>query len=774
MKKILAFLPLLLLFSFHHPDGPCVFLAGDSTMSEKRPEAAPETGWGMSIAQFFEEKNVRFENHAVNGRSTKSFRDLGHWDAMLAKVRAGDQVFIQFGHNDQKKEDPARFADAQTDYRKNLVRMVAEVREKGAQPVLLTPVVRRNFDANGKFVDKHGDYPAVVRQVAAAEKVPLLDLWAKSKALLETLGEQPSKALFLHLPPKLHASAPDGKRDDTHFSPFGAAQIAALVAEAILESDLSLRQHLKKSVFPEKYLHQLPLINTPVFRKDTFNIVNFGAKPGGLILNTAAIQTAMDTCAARGGGVVVVPQGLWLTGPIWLRSHVNLHVAAGALVQFSENSDLYPLVRTNWEGLDAIRAQSPLSGFDLENVAITGAGAFDGAGAAWRPVHKYKVTQHEWKKYLARGGVLNEKGEVWYPTERALLGSKKTRPGVIAEGYDEAKALEIKEFLRPNMLSLIRCENVLVEGVIFQNSPAWTLHPLLCRHFTLKNVKVKNPEYAQNGDGIDVESTRFFRIENCVFDTGDDGITIKSGRDAEGRRRGVPTSDGIVEGCVVQRAHGGFVIGSEMSGGVRNLFVSDCSFLGTDIGLRFKSTRGRGGAVEDIYATDIRMSDIPHEAILFDMYYNNKGADEAIKNPELAALPIDEGTPVFRRFFIRNVACRGADVAIKSQGLPEMNIQQIRIEDCTFHSRHGISLIESRDFLMKNVELETTSPDAAVSVLNSRDLVFEGLKISGKAEKGLLTAGKQNGKLIFRGGNVKNLGIERGAETAEKHLVFEK
>jgi len=772
MKKILLLL-LPLAMAFYKPEKPCVFLAGDSTMADKRPDEAPETGWGSVFPSFFNTTDVRFENHAVNGRSTKSFRDLGHWDRMLARVEPGDFVFLQFGHNDQKKDDPVRFAAAQTDYRQNLIRYVAEIRAKGANPVLLTPVVRRNFDAQGHFSDKHGDYPEVVRQVAAAQNVPLIDLWAKSKALLERLGPEDSRALFLHLPPGLYASAPNGKRDDTHFSPFGAAQIATLVAEGVREAGLVFGDKLKKSPFPEKYVHELPQILVPVFRADTLNILDFGAKPGGLALNTNAIQSAIDTCSTRGGGVVLVPPGLWLTGPLRLRNSVNLHVASGALVQFSDDTDLYPLVRTNWEGMEAIRAQSPLSAADQENIAITGGGIFDGAGLAWRPLKKFKVTQDDWKKITGQGGVLDERGETWYPTERAFRGASQVRPGVVAEGYDETKAAEIKEFLRPNMLSLIGCKNVLIDGPTFQNSPAWTLHTLLGRHFTLKNVTVKNPEFAQNGDGVDVESTRFFRIENCVFDTGDDGVCLKSGRDEEGRRRGVPTSDGIVQGCTVYKAHGGFVIGSEMSGGVRNIFVNDCTFLGSDIGLRFKTTRGRGGVVEDIHISDIRMTDIPHEAILFDMYYNGKAAADAVKNPELEKLPVTDGTPVFRRIFIQNVACRGADYAVKAQGLPEMNVQEVHIRNCSFRSKHGISLVESKDFEFRNIELETTATDPVIFVLNSRDLRFDGLNLRGNAGKALQTAGKQVGALRFTRSNIQALGILRGAETPDNHIIIE-
>lgn len=748
--------------SFTGSAPPRVFLAGDSTMADKTPEAAPETGWGMILPGYFDPAAVQFENHAVNGRSTKSFRELGHWDKMMARVRPGDYVLIQFGHNDQKADDPVRYAPAQTDYRKNLTRFVTEVRAKGAQPILLTPVVRRNFDEQSRFVDKHADYPQVAREVAAAQKVPLIDLWAKSKNLLEQLGPEDSKALFLHLPAGLYPSAPAGKTDNTHFTPFGAAHIATLVAEGLRESGLPLSGFLKKSPFQEKYTFELPIVNLPVFKKDTFNILHFGAKAGGLALNTRAIQSAIDSCAARGGGVALIPQGLWLSGPLKLRSHVNLHIAQGALVQFSDDTDQYPLVRTNWEGLDAIRAQSPISGMDLENTALTGTGILDGAGMAWRPLKKSKVTDSEWKSLVASGGVLDERGETWYPTERALLGSKKQLPGVIAAGYDEAKSAEIKEFLRPNMVAIIRCHKVLIDGPTFQNSPAWTLHTLLSRHFTLQNVTVKNPAFAQNGDGVDVESTRFFRIENCVFDTGDDGVCLKSGRDAEGRRRGVPTSDGIVRGCVVYKAHGGFVIGSEMSGGVRNIYVSDCTFLGSDIGLRFKTTRGRGGAVEDIYITDITMTDIPHEAILFDMYYNGKAADEAIKDPELEKLPVTEATPAFRRFFIRNVSCRGADHAIYAQGLPEMNVQDVWIENCSFYAKNGITLVESNGFHLKNIELETTSTKPAVLVLNSRNIRFDGLNITGKAQKGLRVEGKQNGALHFSRSNVSALGILRG------------
>ncbi|MCC6460857.1 MAG: GDSL family lipase [Saprospiraceae bacterium] len=750
--------------AFGKKETPVVFLAGDSTLAQKLPADAPETGWGMVFPDFFDNHAVQFQNHAVNGRSTKSFRSLGHWDNMMARVRPGDYVFLQFGHNDSKQDDSTRYAPAQTAYRDNLSRFIAEIRAKGAQPVLLTPVVRRNFDENGHFVDKHGDYPAVVRTLAAAQNIPLIDLWAKSKALLEKLGPVASKALFMNLRGGIYPKYPEDKTDNTHFTPYGAGLVAALVAEGVQESGLALQYFLKKSIFPEKYAYELPQINEPAFRKDTFNILDFGARAGGIFLNTQALAAAIDTCHQRGGGLVLIPPGLWLTGPIRLRSHVNLHLQQGALLQFTDDLAQYPLLRTNWEGLDAIRNHSPIYGTDLEDVGITGRGIIDGAGMAWRPLKKDKVTASEWNKLVVSGGVLNATQDTWYPTAGALKGAQATRPGVVAEGYDEAKALEIKEFLRPNLLNLVRCTRVLIDGPTFQNSPAWTLHPLLCTHFTLRNVTVKNPAFAQNGDGVDLESTRFFRVENCVFDTGDDGICLKSGRNEEGRKRGVPTSDGIVEGCTVYKAHGGFVVGSEMSGGVRNIFVSHCTFLGSDIGLRFKTTRGRGGVVEDIFISDINMTDIPAEAILFDMYYNGKEAAEALKNPEMEKLPVTEATPVFRRIYIQNVACRGAAHAIYIQGLPEMNVQDIRIRNSVFHTRRGLSCVEGDGIRLQNVTLNTTTPDPAIFVLNSRNLLLDSLLIGGKAAKALHIEGKQSGSIRVLHTDIQTLGIQYGAQ----------
>ena len=700
-----------LFFSFTAKDPLRVFLIGDSTMADKLPADFPETGWGMPFSKLFNEA-VEVQNHAYNGRSTKSFRREGRWAKVQAQLKKGDYVFIQFGHNDAKASDTARYAPSQTDFRDNLTRYVAETRAKGGIPILLTPTQRRKFDSTGVFVDQHADYPNVVREVAAKEKVLLIDIEKESKKYISSEGPEGAKKMFLHYPVGIFRKFMKGAADDTHFSPFGAMKISDMVAEAILASNEHLRSFLKKSIFPQKYEFELPLVSTTVFKKDTFNIISYGAVSSSNTLNTGAIQQAIDMASKQGGGMVLVPSGFWLTGPIKLLSNVNLHISSGAVLQFSNKPKDYPLVRTNWEGVDAIRAQSPISAKGQRNIAITGSGIIDGAGEAWRPVKKGKLTAGEWDKMIHSGGVLDSKKETWYPTEGALKASTMDRPGVIAAGFTEANTEEIKEFLRPNMISLRECEQVLLEGVTFQNSPAWNIHPLLCKHLTVENIHVKNPWFAQNGDGIDIESCEFVSVRNSKFDVGDDGICLKSGKDAEGRKRGRPSAHILIENCIVFHGHGGVVVGSEMSGGVHDLFVNNCQFLDTDVGLRFKTMRGRGGVVENVFIRDISMKNIAGEAILFDMYYQGKDPVSTFGNggetPKIELVPVNEGTPQFKNIFIDNVVAKGAETGLLIRGLPEMPIHHIELNNIDIESNQGYRVIEAKDITLKQAKFTET------------------------------------------------------------------
>ena len=312
---------------------------------------------------------------------------------------------------------------------------------------------------------------------------------------------------------------------------------------------------------------------------------------------------------------------------------------------------------------------------------------------------------------LEKGGSIKEDSSVWYPSESYVRGTKTKSAGVLVPGKTVADYDSIKDFLRPNLLVFTRCKKVLLQGVTFQNSPAWCLHPLMCENLTVRNVNVKNPWYAQNGDGIDVESCSNVLIEGSTFDVGDDGICIKSGRDAEGRKRGMPTRNVEVRNCVVYHAHGGFVIGSEMSGGAKNIYVHDCTFIGTDIGLRFKTTRGRGGVVENIYASNINMKDIAGQAILFDMYYGAKDPvpkpGEVREQPKVEFQPVTEATPAFKNFRIDNVVCNGASGAVFIRGLPEMHISNINLSNLVLQADKGIECSEATDIHFRNVKLLT-------------------------------------------------------------------
>ena len=473
---------------------------------------------------------------------------------------------------------------------------------------------------------------------------------------------------------------------------------------------------------------KIPVAKQPVFKKDSFFITKYGAKADGITLNTNSINSAINDCGKKGGGIVVIPGGLWLTGPIELKSNVNLHLQKNALLQFTDDFAQYKLIAGNWEGLPQMRNQSPLSATGATNIAITGFGIIDGNGDAWRMVKKDKLTETQWKKLIASGGVLSEDKKTWYPSEKSVKGSSLKNPGEITPDKTPEFYESVKDFLRPNLLVFSNCKKVLLEGVTFQNSPAWCLHPLMCKDLTVRNVYVKNPWYAQNGDGIDVESCKNVLIENSTFDVGDDGICIKSGRDEAGRKRGMPTENLIARNCTVYHAHGGFVIGSEMSGGARNLFVENCTFIGTDIGLRFKTTRGRGGIVENIFINNIAMKDIVGEAILFDMYYAAQDpiplAGEKREPPKVETLAVTEATPQFKNFYIKNVVCNGAGKAIFVRGLPEMNVKNIVMEDMVIQANKGLDMTEGSDITLRNVNLVTRDINPVMNIHNSKNITL--------------------------------------------------
>ena len=448
---------------------------------------------------------------------------------------------------------------------------------------------------------------------------------------------------------------------------------------------------------------EMARIAEPRIPANSVNLKDFGAVGDGVTLNTEAFAKAIGELEKRGGGRLIVPDGIWFTGPIGLKSNTELHLSDNAIIVFSTDQDLYPIIDTNFEGLDVRRCLSPIHAEGAHDIAITGKGVIDGSGAAWREVKRRKVGDDIWLPLVKSGGVLSDDGSVWYPDE----GYKRARLTAGSLNYQDQSLPEeeIKTFLRPVLVSLRECENILLEGVTFQDSPAWNLHPLWCRNIIIRDITVRNPHYSTNGDGIDIEGCENVILTDSTFDVGDDAICIKSGKDEDGRRHAKTCRNLIIAGCTVYHGHGGFVVGSEMSGGVENILVKDCRFIGTDVGLRFKSTRGRGGLVKDIWCQDIMMKDIVSYGVIFNLYYAGVAASDMSGETKEDLLPVDETTPEFRDMHFSDIICSGAKQAIYINGLPELPISNISFTDCIFHADKPEEVHYATDITFTNVTI---------------------------------------------------------------------
>ncbi len=416
-----------------------------------------------------------------------------------------------------------------------------------------------------------------------------------------------------------------------------------------------------------------------------FDIRKYGAVPGGKVSNTAAFKAAVED-AAKQGGRVIVPNGIWLTGPIVLLSNVELHLSDNAVILFDKSREEYPLRITDYEGIRRIRTVSQITAENAENTAITGNGTINGNGHLWRPVKQFKVTERQWKTLLDQSGYVIEsrEGGIWVPTKTVFDG--RFAGEIMPDSYENeeevlALAAPYYDFYRPVMLSFRNCRKVLIEGVHLQNSAAWCIHPYFCEDLTVRHVSVSNPYYAQNGDGIDVDSCSRVHIHNCDFQTGDDGICLKSGKDREARKLKKACENVLINDCKVGQSFGGFVVGSEMSRGIRNVLVRNCTFIDSDTGIRFKSAMGRGGIVEDIFMEDIQMVNIRNEAVLITMDYVHNLMD--YHDPVVQSSD-PEDIPEFRNIYFERCVCpdKTAHIKIKPlNGYPD-SVHDVYFKDC--------------------------------------------------------------------------------------------
>jgi polygalacturonase len=503
----------------------------------------------------------------------------------------------------------------------------------------------------------------------------------------------------------------------------------------------------------------MPKILEPQFPAHSVSIVDFGALPDGHTMNTEAFTQAIAACVKAGGGTVIVPAGTWRTGPIRLESNINLHVERGALVQFSKNIDDYPFVESPEGRQNRYGRTQLISAYKARNIAVTGDGIFNGAGEVWRYVLREDLTDLQWKALVASGGIVSANGEEWWPSKEAM-GAEK----FFKESTDAKKTLtkadyeSTKEYLRPNLVNFVECNDILLDGPTFENSPRYHIIPQQCENLIIRNVKVLSPVSGKNTDAIDPAACRNVVIYNCMIDVGDDGICLKPGAINSAQKPGPACENVVVADCVVYHAHGGFVIGSESYGGARNISVRNCVFIGTDVGLRFKSARGRGGVIEKIFIDGIRMREIATDAILFDMYYSGGAPDvEAKKDLTIRkAEPLTDRTPQFKDFFVKNVVCNGADRALVINGLPELSIKNMILDNVSITSKRGAYIADADGVELNGCRILPLSGNV-FNVIQSKNIIIKSGSYPAPADLFLKVYGEKSENIRLIGVDLKNV-----------------
>ncbi|WP_323813749.1 glycoside hydrolase family 28 protein [Cellvibrio sp. NN19] len=411
-------------------------------------------------------------------------------------------------------------------------------------------------------------------------------------------------------------------------------------------------------------------VKAPQFPDRTFDIRDFGAKADGKTDNSAAFTASIAACHKAGGGKVLVTQGRYLSGPIHLLSNVNLHITKDATIAFSTDPKAYlPAVLTRWEGMEIMGYSPLIYAYEQTNIAITGAGTLDGQAnrTTWWPWKGSNFSSVDW-------------GVPGVPTQtearNKLMQDMENNVPVAQRQYAEGS------YLRPVFLQPYLCTNVLIEGITINNAPFWLLNPVRCDNVTIDGVTFAS--MGPNSDGCDPESCKNVVIKNCFFETGDDCIAIKSGRNADGRRINIPSENILISNCKMRHGHGGVVIGSEISGGVRNVFVENCEMSSPELerGIRIKTNSVRGGLIENFYLRDITIGEV-QTAIVIDFDYEEGDAGKF--------------TPTVRNIDIRNLVCQQAQQVFQVRGYERSPIQNLHLNNCHFKEATKIGILEKLD-----------------------------------------------------------------------------
>ncbi len=416
------------------------------------------------------------------------------------------------------------------------------------------------------------------------------------------------------------------------------------------------------------------------------SVKDFGAAGDGVTMDTAAIAKAIAAGAKAGGAVISFPPGSYATGAIRLESNITLDLATGATLAFSTDPRDYPLVKTRWEGTECMNYSPLIYADECENIAITGEGTIDGRGARW-----WAWSNANGDKALAK---LRSDGAAGTPVAQRVFGDRM--PG-----------------LRPPLIEAMSCQNVLLEGVTIRQSPFWTVHPVYCENVVVRRVTIEGT--GPNTDGVDVDSCKNVLIERSTIDTGDDCVAIKSGRDADGRRVGLPADNVTVRYCTMRDGHAGVAIGSETSGGVRNVLVTDCTFSGTSFGVRLKTQRGRGGVVENVVYKNLAIDRVPQDAISINMQYENPPVEKESAR-----------TPVFRNITVEDVTATDCGKAATVMGLSESPIEGLVLKNLKLWAKEGINVTHADGVVVKDVKVN--GKEGGEVFVDCRDVVLEGAK----------------------------------------------
>jgi len=422
-------------------------------------------------------------------------------------------------------------------------------------------------------------------------------------------------------------------------------------------------------------------IKVPQFPKKEFVITAYGAVGDGKTLNTEAFKKAIDDCNRRGGGSVIVPPGTFLTGAIHLKSNVNLHLADSARIHFSTDPKDYPIVFTRWEGMELMNYSALIYAYEQENIAITGNGILDG-----------KANETTWWAWNIKAA---NKPSLQVDARNRLHEQNHKQIDPRKRVYGEG------DFLRPNFIQLYKCKNILISEIKMINSPMWNVNPVLSENITIDHIKIIS--HGTNTDGVNPESCKNVLISNCYFDTGDDCIAIKSGRDEDGRRIAKPAENHIIENCVMKDGHGGVVIGSEISGGAKNIFAINCAMDSPNLerGLRLKTSSSRGGVIENIFMKDIEVGTYRDELISCNMFYEQPG----------------NFMPSIRNIWVENVTVKkGGNIGIYIHAYKESPVENLRIVNCNFLGvKTPMQIDYSKNLVFSNVYINDQLAKAPVS-----------------------------------------------------------